>query len=289
MRLVEIDVIKHQQLRNAVDLAARHNCPAIVVMPEYVKEARVMRGIARGRFKIISAIDWPKGDKFNTDKFMGLQRDALEADGFEILLTARHQNDTLKEVKYLSKFAQQYLNPTFEMRAVLGCYATSRTEDHLINMCKALNQTPNITMIRTTHLTKINAAHSHSDTQSELVEKIKSICNRKVKVSGNITFKNRMGIRAERFACTPEQAKALQKELSDEGLKTLRNTVHVKEQYQITVSNLEKFAFVKSVCEDRIITESEDNLLIHTGDISEEMIEKIKGVGAKITSLETAQ
>ena len=288
MRLVEIDVIKQQQLRSAVDLATKYRCPSIVVMPDYVKEAMVMRGMARGNFRIIATIDWPKGEKFNTDKFMGLQRDALEADGFELLLTATNQNETLKEVKYLSKFARQYLNPLFEMRAVLGCYATGRTDDHLVHMCKALIQVPNITMIRTTHLTKINAAHGNADAQNDLISKIKGICTRKVKVSGNITFKNRMGIKAERFACTPDQAKALQKELADEGLKSLRNTVHIKEQYQIKAPDADKFSTIKELCDGNITTESEDTLMISTGDMPAEILNKIKSTGAKVKSLESS-
>ena len=219
---------------------------------------------------------------------MGMPREALEADGFEILLSAKNQNETLKEIKYLSKFARQYLNPMFEMRAVLGCYSTGRTEESLVNMCKALVQVPNITTIRTTHLTKINAAHGNTEAQNDLIAKIKEICNRKVKTSGNITFKNRMGIKADRFACTPDQAKALQKELADEGLKSLRNTVHIKELYQIKANNLEKFAFVKELCEGNIANESEENLTISTGDMPSEIIDKIKSTGAKIKSLESA-
>lgn len=225
MHKIEIDVTKPAQLRAATDFAVKHKCPALVVNPDLVTAALIGRGMTRGRYKVITGVDWPKGLQYHSDKFRGFPSESLKCDGFEILLTPRDKLGIQHEVRYLSKFFRDYVPPTAELRFVLGIHNPGRTMDHMIDMIHALAVIPNFAVLRTTHLTKIVSARSTIDAHNAILSEIKAVKPFPIKISGNINMKIRIGCDAHRYACSVEQAQALFSELSDNGLKKLEATV----------------------------------------------------------------
>ena len=95
--------------------------PAIVVHPGLSSDAIIARLRAGGKFKIITPIDWPKGETFGVNKLRGVTRDTLETDGFEFLLTpGKSEIDTRNEAKALTEFTKRNLSDQTEVRFVLG-------------------------------------------------------------------------------------------------------------------------------------------------------------------------
>jgi len=231
MRKVELDVNKQSQLNSATEFTRRHMCPAIVVSPDLVTGAHIARSVSRSNHKIITAVDWPKGTQYLSDKFRGMPSESISADGFEILLTANGKLGILKEIKFLSNFFRDHFPPTIELRFVLGWHMQDRTVDQFEYMVDACKQIPNPTLIRTTHLTKISSANGSIESHNSVIDKILAIRNIPIKISGNINAKSRIGCKkAVRFACTLEQATVLQKALSNNAIGQINKAVHEAEE-----------------------------------------------------------
>lgn len=207
---LEIDVAKNEQLQEAIDLTIRHIMPAIVVAPDLVPLATIMRGVRRGNFKIISMIDWPKGDQYGKDKFRGVPIEALNSDGFEIIISPRDPMSIVSEIKYLTTFLREQFHPLFEIRYVLEMQQ-GRSEEQISAMLGAFKQIPMPAMARTTHLNKIAAQIS---LEGQIIE-IRKSCAVPVKLSGNIDFKvykDLEKLKPERFGVSLQQAQAIIKD-----------------------------------------------------------------------------
>lgn len=214
---LEIDVMQANELIAASELAAKYRLPALIVHPDLASEAQIARGRIRGRYKIITPVDWPKGDVFGQSKLRGLSTDALDSDGFEILLTGgKSVTDSRNEAKVFTEFIKQHLDETLEVRFVLG--SNIRDEENIANLCEALIKVRTPTLVRNdTHL-KIQVSKANPTTHNALMEKIHSIIRVPIKLSGNIT-----GVRvitscndAARFAVNLLQAKTIIKELQQQ-------------------------------------------------------------------------
>lgn len=211
---LEIDVNKNEQLDEAAELAKRCYCPALVVSPDLVATATLVRGIRQGRFKVITAIDWPKGEQYCREKFRGIPIESLQSDGFEIILTPRDNlSQIATEIKYISGFVREQFNQLFELRFVLDIDQSNRTDSIISHMLETCKQIPLPFLIRTTHNTKISpqvkiASH---------LETIKNTLAVQVKVSGNVDFNIYTNVKAERFAATLQQAQSIVKEMQNIG------------------------------------------------------------------------
>jgi len=230
MLKVEIDVMKQVQLRKVTEFVQRHKCPALIVAPDLVTSASVARTLVRGSHKIIAAVDWPKGAQFMSDKFRGMPTEAVGADGFEILLTPGRKVEIVKEIKFLVAFFRDHFPPAVELRFVLGWFAPDRNEEMFEHMLEAFKQVPTPTLVRTTHLTKLTSADGSVDSQKGIMDKILNIKRVPIKLSGNIGLQVRLACRmAHRFACTIDQAKELQANLSNGVIEQMDNVVHDSE------------------------------------------------------------
>ena len=135
---LEIDVMQAMELEAAMNMAQAHKVPALVVHQDLVATAIVMRSIKRAQFKIITPIDWPRGDVYGMAKMTGLTHDALSSDGFEIMLTAKeHINEIKAEAKAITEFIKQHLSTICEIRFVLG--TTIRDLDLCIRMAEVMS------------------------------------------------------------------------------------------------------------------------------------------------------
>lgn len=224
---LELDVMQANELKESVELAYKHNFPAIVVHPGLASDAHRARGTVRGRFKIITPVDWPKGDNFGSIKFRGLSMDAIEADGFEIMLTGgKSEGDTRNEAKALTEFIKRQLSDDTEVRFVLGTYM--RDEANIINLCRGLLHVRTPTVVRLDTQLKLQVSKANTEEHNRLVTLIQSIVNVPVKVVGNVS-----GVRsvtgcqnAARYGVNLLQARTIIKEFQQQpgGLKDLLNS-----------------------------------------------------------------
>ncbi len=221
---LEIDVLQANELGESVELANKHNFPAIVVHPGLASDAIRIRGRSGGKFKLIIPVDWPKGDNFGTIKFRGLSTDAIEADGFEICLTGNKNDlDTKNEAKALTEFIKKHLSETTEVRFVLGAF--TRDEQNIISLCKGLIGIRTPTLVRIDTQLKLQVSKANTEIHNKIIKQIHEILRVPIKLSGNI-----IGVRcvtgcpdAIRFAVGLTQAKAIVKEFYQQPneLKTL--------------------------------------------------------------------
>lgn len=108
------------ELSNVANFMAKYRCPAIVAAPDYIEAVMIERLRTAGRWKIIAAIDFENRD-FAMNKFTRqLPRAVLEADGFDVLLSANRNNaDSFNELSSLTNFIRQ-LSQVYEIRWTLG-------------------------------------------------------------------------------------------------------------------------------------------------------------------------
>ena len=226
MKKVEIDITKESQVNAACQLASKYRCPAVVVSPELVVNTTIARAMARASFKIITAVDWPKGNQYLVDKFRGMPTESLRTDGFEILLTPKDNfNAITKEVIFLSSFIRDHFNPTIEVRFILGYHMPDRTDKLFEWMLQATKRIPSPTFLRTTYLTKIPSSDGTTESQQALLQKIYATRRLPIKLSGNITHRIRTSCDVARYGCSYEQARQLCDDLSDPALKNIKKDI----------------------------------------------------------------
>lgn len=221
---LELDVMQANELQESVGLAYKHNFPAIVVHPGLASDALRARGAVRGKFKILTPVDWPKGDNYGTVKFRGLSIDAIEADGFEVMLTGgRSMIETRDEARTITEFIKKQLSDQTEVRFVLGAYM--RDEENLAKLCEGLLHVRAPAMIRLDTPLKLQVSKANTEEHNRLISFIRNIIQLPIKVSGNVG-----GVRAvtgcanaARFAVNLLQARTIIKEFQQQpgGLQEL--------------------------------------------------------------------
>ena len=204
------------EIQDAVDLAFKYNLPAIVVHPGLSSDAIIAKSRAGGKFKIISPIDWPKGETFGTVKLRGLSIDTLETDGFEFLLTPNKlELETRNEAMALTDFVRRHISPITEVRFVLG--TSTRLEENINTMCRGLLTVRTPSMIRTDTQLKLQVSKANTEEHNRQIDNIRNIIKTPIKVSGNITnLKAITSINADRYGVNLLQAKTIIKEFNSQ-------------------------------------------------------------------------
>jgi hypothetical protein len=204
----EIEVSRGDRIDEVADLARRYACPAIVVQSDMVSQAVLARTVKQGKFKIICTVDCPKGEQYCREKFRGIMTEALSADGFEVMITARdNYGDIHTELVYLSKFFSSYFNQLTEFRPVLGFGMPGRSAKIIENILTSCTKIPMPAMVRTIPGTK-----PYSDANlNDVIAAAKKFCSIPVKVSGNITLETYNSVKADRFALSVQQFKDMLK------------------------------------------------------------------------------
>jgi hypothetical protein len=214
---LEIDVMQVNEILEAVELAHKYKLPAIVVHPGLSSDAIIARLRAGGKFKIITPIDWPKGEIFGVNKLRGVTMDTLETDGFEFLLTpGKSEIDTRNEAKALTEFTKKNLSDRTEVRFVLG--TSMRTQDNIETMCKGLLNVRTPSMIRTDIALKLQVSKANSDEHNKQISMIKESIKAPIKLSGNIISIKSIAASplASKFAVSLTQAKTIIKEFQSQ-------------------------------------------------------------------------
>ena len=181
---IEIDVMQSNELADVVELAVKYAIPSIVVHPEISADALLQRIKWQGKFKILTPVDWPKGECYGDTKLRGLTIDSLNCDGFEFLLTGgRSQIDCQNEMSALTNFVRNHISPIVEIRFVLGAH---HSDENVVDICKAMKSVPSPSCLRTNHQLKLQVSKANPDTHNEMINKIKEIISVPIKISGNI-------------------------------------------------------------------------------------------------------
>lgn len=172
----------HTDVRAVSDFAIRHRCPAIVIAPEFAPMMLTDRSAKNGQYKLIAAIDFPNGKNFCYDKFKTLDIMSLEVDGMDILLTkGRTEVESKNEAKALGEFLRGSINPTLDIRYVLGCYCNQWSDvEKFLKAAKV--HTPNAIRIDQ-HLELPNIEFKN---HKRAISKIRQFTSRPLKISGNI-------------------------------------------------------------------------------------------------------
>jgi len=181
---IEIDVMQANELLDVIKLAVKYNIPAIIVHPELSGDALFLKSCWFGKFKILTPVDWPKGECYGDAKLRGLTISSLDCDGFEFLLTGdKSQADYKNEMLVLTNFVRDCISSTAEVRFVLGPH---HSDKNVIDICKAMKSIPSPNCLRTNHQLKLQISKANPDIHNETINKIKKIVDVPIKVSGNI-------------------------------------------------------------------------------------------------------
>lgn len=223
---LELDIMQANELRESVELAYKYNLPAVVVHPNLVPNVFQARGVIRGKFKIVVPVDWPKGEAFGTIKFRGLPADAMEADGFEVMLTPdKTELETRQEAIAITEFVKKQISDQTEVRFVLGTY--SNNSDNLAAMCRGLLHVRTPALLRFDTQLKLQVSKANTDEHNRIIKTIREHTQIPVKATGNIA-----GVRsvtgcggASRFGVSLLQARIIVKEHQQQpnDLKNLLN------------------------------------------------------------------
>ena len=207
---LEIDVLQGNEILEAFELAHKYRLPAVVIHPSLSSDALVCRGRSKGNYKIITPIDWPKGDLFATNKFKGLSLDSLETDGFEIYLSGNKSvDDTKKEIIACTDFIKKYMGELFEIRFVVG--TRSREAESLNNIYEAFRHVKNPNMVRDDIILKTQNYRANTEVHNQFLENFKNFISCPMKISGNIDDKKTIleCTTAKRFGVNLQQAKSI--------------------------------------------------------------------------------
>jgi hypothetical protein len=220
---LEIDVMQANELFEAAQLIVKHKLPAMVVHPDLASEAFIARGRLGGKFKLITPVDWPKGTTFGMNKMRGLSTDALEVDGFEILLTGGMKLiETRNEAKLLTNFVKQHLDEQLEVRFVLGTQL--RDEANIKTICEALLDVRMPACVRNSTQLKLQVSKANPDVHNSTMEMIGDKIRVPMKIAGNInSFRTLTSCQgASKFGVSLLQAKIIIKEFQQQPNDELR-------------------------------------------------------------------
>lgn len=213
---LEIDVMQESELLEAAQLAYKYSLPALVVHPGLASEGHIARAKVRGKFKLIVPVDWAKGDNSGLQKLQGLDVDALEADGFEILLTpGKTEVETRQEAQELSRFIKINISAVAEIRFVIG---VGTTDESFNSLLLGLTQIPAPSYIRNDTKTKSQISKASVEIHNQTIDKIREVLKTPLKICGNISDIRTMASceNVSKFGVNLFQAKAIIKEFNQQ-------------------------------------------------------------------------
>lgn len=190
------------------DFVLKNRIPAIVASPEYVAQLSAQRAVRRGQYKIICALDFPRGENFSMDKVWRSNPDLVEADGFDILVSIKRSEIEIgNEMKALYEFLKMN-KPMSEIRWCLRMHTAPEESLKIIKHIK--NYSPTFVRVDP-HLSLpklgVKKHKDHLKTVSELTPF-------PIKVSGNVDLSLIEKLtKAKRFDVSLEQAEAIVKAL----------------------------------------------------------------------------
>lgn len=181
---LEIDIMQASEVDNAMQLAAVHRLPAVVVHPQLLQQAIMTKIKRNGMFKLLTTIDWPKGDIYGVTKLRGMTNEMMDIDGYEIMMTGgKTEIENRNEAKTITEFIKRHIGERKEIRFVLGCFTRQNSET--VQMASIMKDIIAPAMIRTDPHVKTKASKTNAEAQTALLQSIKEVCGIPIKMSGN--------------------------------------------------------------------------------------------------------
>lgn len=214
--MLEVDVMQLNELEEASNFAASMGLPSLVVQPTIFEHALFYKHKFKGKYKIFTTVDWPKGESPSHAKFRGMPVDAMEADGFEIMLsTTTDPSQIGDEMRVLMEFSRLYMKEIAEFRFVVG--TLYRSVQDVLKMCEVIpHLSPKPTVLRTDVNLKPQVNKANPDLHNKLIKAAQAIMPLKFKVAGNLNNLKAVSSTSEAslFAVSLTQAKNIISELT---------------------------------------------------------------------------
>jgi hypothetical protein len=211
---LELDIMQASELNEAMELAHIYKMGAIVVHPDLIADASMQRVRRQAVYKILTTVDWPKGDKTGITKFHSMSLHALSCDGFEIALGTKSQGETKAETLAITDFIRKHLPRVQEIRFVLGCLLKEQAD--INNLCSAIREIPAPSLLRTDINLRCAQAKANISAHNVSLAAIQAIINRPIKLCGNInSAKIIASCKASRYGVSLKQAQTIIKEMKE--------------------------------------------------------------------------
>jgi hypothetical protein len=190
------------------EFAIKFKIPAIVSSPEYIAPLISHRAMMGGQYKIISALDFPKGTNYAMDKLFRANPDFVHADGFEVLLSAgKSEIQSKNEMKAIHSYLKAN-RPLSEIRWVVRMNTADPEETNGI-LKNMKNYPPSFVRVDP-HLVTPRATVEALASQ---VEQVGASVPYPIKVSGNIDIDRLEALKGlkglKRFDVSMKQAEAI--------------------------------------------------------------------------------
>ncbi len=193
------------------DFVFKNKIPVIVASPDYIAQLSAQRGVRRGKYRIICALDFPRGESFSMDKVWRANPDLVEADGFDVLVsTNRTEVEIGNEMKAIYGFLKMN-KPTAEVRWCLRMHSAPDESLKAIGYIK--NYSPTFVRIDP----RLEFQNITEEDYKKRIKIISDLTPFSIKVSGNVNLKLIEELSKERgvkrFDVSLEQAEAIVKAL----------------------------------------------------------------------------
>lgn len=227
LTMLEIDAMQANELLEASQITAKYKLPSLIVHQDLSSEAFILRAQLQANYKIITPIDWPKGSNYGLLKLRGLSTDALEVEGFEILLSdSKNTADIKNEAQAITDFIKHHLTELHEIRFVLG--TSIRNDEAIKRICEAIKSVRSPAYIRNDTALKTQIIKANPEIHNSTIDQISSVVKAPIKISGNISnFRTMIQCkRAKRFAVNLSQAKTIIKEYQSHPSEELKKLLY---------------------------------------------------------------
>lgn len=197
------------------EFSLKYKIQAIVASPEYIAPLVVHRAAMGGKYKIISALDFPKGANYSMDKLFRANPDFVGADGFEILMST---NKSEIEFKNEMKAIHSYLKANRPLSEIRWCLRM-----HTVDNKETLGIIKNMKLFPPSFV----RVDPHLETPISTVDKLKAhaavineVVPYPIKLSGNIGLEELQALSevkgVKRFDVTMKQAEQIVQKLKIE-------------------------------------------------------------------------
>lgn len=214
------------------NFAIKNRIPAIVTAPENLAALLAYREARRGQFKVICALDFPRGNNFAMDKIYRSDADFVAADGFEVLLSRNRTGVELRnEMKAIYEFLKMNV-PHGEIRWCIGM--SGRSEEEISSILGSMSTFPP-SFVRTDQDLVLPESVGPNE-HSTRVDMVRSKVPFPIKVSGNINWETFKALKdnkfIKRFDVSVEQAESLLREI-DQEMRGVQNALTLSDHSRI--------------------------------------------------------
>lgn len=116
--MIDIDVMQPENLVEALQIANSEQFNAIIVPPENTVQAIIAKSRSRSDVELLIGIDWQCQRK-GADKFRGIPREALEADGYQVVISIDDSSYIPTEILNITDFVDNHIGRSKKLAFVL--------------------------------------------------------------------------------------------------------------------------------------------------------------------------